>query len=41
MKIKTKLNAGGRDINHNQSLRVKSAVKAGGRDINHNQTVVR
>ncbi|HWS88995.1 MAG TPA: hypothetical protein VN282_18620 [Pyrinomonadaceae bacterium] len=49
MRVKTKVKAGGREVNHNQTtkgLRVKSNVKAGdgGGDpgrifTNHNQTV--
>jgi hypothetical protein len=29
MKIKSQVKSGGRDANHNQTLRVKSAMKAG------------
>ena len=42
MRIKTKVKAGGVNLNHNQAvkgLRVKSKVKAGGQDLNHCQTV--
>jgi len=45
MKIRTKVKAGGRSINHNETLvrdsrglRVKTNVKAGGLSRNHNET---
>jgi hypothetical protein len=40
MKIKTKIKAGGANIQHNQTrgLRIKSGVKAGIQTANHNQT---
>jgi hypothetical protein len=39
MKIKSKVKAGGRDFNHNQTrrIRIKSGVKAGSLGYNHNQ----
>jgi hypothetical protein len=44
MKIKTNVKAGGRDLNHNQTmargLKVMTSVKAGG-SFNHNQKVAR
>ena len=43
MRVKTNVKAGGREINHNQSvkgLRVRSNVKAGRILMNHNQTLV-
>lgn len=50
MKIRTNLKAGGRKLNHNQTLvrdtrktkgvEVKTNVRAGGRMKNHNQTLV-
>jgi hypothetical protein len=45
MKIKTNLKCGGRQLNHNQTLKtaagmpVKTSVKCGGRQLNHNQTL--
>ena len=51
MKIRTNLRAGGRKINHNQTLvrddrkatgvKVWTQLKSGGRRLNHNQTMVR
>jgi hypothetical protein len=46
MKIKTKVKAGGIELNHNQSaakagMPVKTRVKAGGLSLNHNQMRVR
>jgi hypothetical protein len=51
MKVRTNLKAGGRKLNHNQTLvrdarrtkwlKVKTNLKAGGRKLNHNQTLVR
>ena len=51
MKLKTNLKAGGRRVNHNQTLvrdarktrglKVKTNLKAGGKKWNHNQTLVR
>jgi len=51
MKIKSNLKAGGRNINHNQTIvrdkakaggvKVKTNVRAGGVSRNHNQTLVR
>ena len=38
MTIKTNVKAGGRDLNHNESLVVRSNVKAGGWS-NHNETL--
>lgn len=50
MRIKTNLKAGGRRINHNETLvrvvrkskglKVRTSVKAGGKRINHNQILV-
>jgi hypothetical protein len=46
MKIKTKVRAGGENLNHNQTLvraktvKVKSGIRAGGEQLNHNQTIV-
>ena len=51
MQVKTQVKAGGRLINHNQTLvrdpgprqplKVKTQVKAGALTTNHNQTLVR
>jgi hypothetical protein len=51
MQVKTQVKAGGRQINHNQTLvrdqeprqplKVKTQVKAGAFTTNHNQTLVR
>ena len=39
MTIKSKVNAGGFQLNHNQSgLAMKSKLKAGGFQLNHNQS---
>jgi hypothetical protein len=39
MKIRTQLKAGGRNLNHNETLQVRSALKAGGLRLNHNETL--
>ena len=51
VQVKTQVKAGGRQLNHNQTLvrdrvprqplKVKTKVKAGGVTLNHNQTLVR
>jgi hypothetical protein len=51
MKVKTNVKAGGRRMNHNETLvrdaakvrgvKVKTNVKAGGKKLNHNETLVR
>ena len=51
LKVKTSIKAGGRLLNHNETLvrdpakrtglKVKTSIKAGGRNINHNETLVR
>ena len=43
MKIQTSIKAGGREMNHNQTLvqRTQTHVKAGALTTNHNQTLVR
>lgn len=44
MKVKTRVKAGGANLNHNQTvkgLKIKSNVKAGGRGLNHSQTITR
>lgn len=50
LKVRTDVKAGGRTINHNQTLvravvqhralKVKTHVKAGGRILNHNETFI-
>ena len=51
MQVKTRVKAGGFNLNHNetlvqapnqaQGLKVKTRVKAGGFNLNHNETLVR
>ena len=39
MKLKTRVNAGGNNLNHNEAgVKLKTGVKAGGRKFNHNKT---
>lgn len=38
MTIKTNVRAGGRKVNHNETLAVRSGVKAGGKKFNHNES---
>jgi hypothetical protein len=48
MQVKTKIKAGGLNINHNETLvkaaptglKVKTKIKAGGVMLNHNETLV-
>jgi hypothetical protein len=49
MKTRTHVKAGGRRMNHNETLvraakpglKMRTAIKAGGRRVNHNETLVR
>lgn len=44
MRLKSKVRAGGKDLNHSQTvkgLRVRSSVKSGRIAFNHNQKVAR
>jgi hypothetical protein len=51
MQVKTRIKAGGLNLNHNETLvrapsqapglKVKTRIKAGGLNFNHNETLVR
>jgi len=41
MTIKTNVKAGGREMNHNETLKIRSNVKAGALTTNHNESLRR